>query len=953
MKKRKVLAPLFIAVNMLLGSIQPALAVMDERPVLAPWQDQTEEAMTEQTVKDNLNGDGSDQEPENAVSQEEISEEKIESEDAVELNTEGTEMSTEEEKSEETSADPGESEEEDTMQDASVEETEGECEEESEDETISLDVMDAAAERTFSDISFEIYWASAAGSDVTDYHYDDSDVEHHDLLVCTPVNNYNKTVNLRWEIILSDVEITYPAGSIKITVPATIFNNWEGGIEKVSYTDAGVECRQLSWQLPQAPGSNDQSDFNYIVDDDGNYIVTNCRDINGGKTVAFTADYSYRPTMVPGGYTDTDGNYRGNYLNRTIISTLSVDPDLDGQADYSTQDTAHVEIHTQVKPTAITKKQPASDQDANLGIYFSWQNKWGDRPSDAEDYFYVVWFVDVSRNIGTTQPFVIDMEDWPENEGVVVGMKQQPMFALYTAWSDLTRGSTPNLTGIAAAGWESRFHNIVGVSGETTKDSQALHLAMMNYDGAGRTMYSSNRYAVLVKYPVTLINNLEDGELLTLKNTLELTETWKAGADVQTKRRATGTLSIALPKNEPGYGIIKTNGMGTTAAAWTIGGAASFLIGGNSVNLVSPQYNSYLITSTARPKELPISNVDGSYTAKPYTMEVVDGDVTIGTGINGATVNGKTYNVYAQEAARNVTDLEDGDYSFTRISITLNAYDAQYSTGAKIWTKETTVSTAYDRYGSVDVWYRTAGSSEFNLYGTAVTATDGKMTFASADGSYTVAGGTRTCTIALPDSVCEFKLLHTSDFFETNLVCVPVLQINGTDHVKTRVKTDLDRGYAGVIVSNNAYLRVLDQNGTVVEGSQKDTKNQPAGRLSFYLSKLGYNTVLEKSVEGSVQDVPVDGVETRTVALTAYNSVAAPSEYKKEPYLNAYRFQKGVFYDLLPVGTSVDLDTVRIGKWVQSNITPTFSKYCKARTVDNWENSGHTMLIIEYEIEYE
>ena len=100
MKKRKVLAPLFIAVNMLLGSIQPALAVMDERPVLAPWQDQTEEAMTEQTVKDNLNGDGSDQEPENAVSQEEISEEKIESEDAVELNTEGTEMSTEEEKSE-------------------------------------------------------------------------------------------------------------------------------------------------------------------------------------------------------------------------------------------------------------------------------------------------------------------------------------------------------------------------------------------------------------------------------------------------------------------------------------------------------------------------------------------------------------------------------------------------------------------------------------------------------------------------------------------------------------------------------------------------------------------------------------------------------------------------------------------------------------------------------------
>ena len=965
MNKRRGFLSMLLALSMILSSISPAYATGDqegesevtmsevndfdrehpEEAVNTSGEDEETEKITDAATEEGGSDGQTEDTDETGKSEAEPSQEDA-SREAV--NPEEKEQSASENISEGETNGKDEEESEAQSEDSEAEEPESED---------SLDVENAAASGDFSDISFEIYWASAAGGDVTDYHYDDS-AKHHDFLVCTPANNANKTVNLRWEIVFESVEVTYPAGSIKMTVPAAVFTNWDGGTEKVSYTDEGIEQNQMSWQIPQAPESNNQSDFNYTVDENGNYIVTNCRDINGGNSVAFTANYSYRPTMVPGGYIDEAGAYQGNYLNKTITSTLSVDPDLDGTEDYTTQDTAHVEVHTQVKPTAINKHQPTSTQDANEGIYFSWQNVWGEKPADADDYFYVIWFADVSRNIGTTQPFVMDMVDLPDNGGVVVGAKQVSS-GFYANWTGVLKETKASTANIAAEGWESLFHDVVGVSGETSSDVQSRHLAMMDDDGYGRTMYNGRTYAILVKYPVSLIRNLEEGESLDLTNLFRVTETWKERAAAQTSQEAAGTLSIRdinYGYGGPGYQIRKVSYEGVGGKAWTVSGAASMLLGGNDVLLRTAgsgnANKSYDISTTAGPKSAPQVNGDGTYTAKPYTMEVTDGDVSIGAANNVNCYN--SYEKYEQESWRNVAALEDGDYAFPKLTLTLSAYDAQYSAGMNIWTKETAVSTAYDRYGDVEVWCRTAGSDALVLYGTASVAEDGKMTFTSENGSYTVTGGTRTCTFDLPEGTSEFKVRHTSAFYQTQLLCQPQLRINGTERVQARVREDLDRGYNGVIICNNASYQVLDENGSVEENSQLDTRKQPAGNLAYYLNQMTFDTILSKTVKGSVQDTPANGIQTRSVSLRASNRVLAPDEYKKSPYLDAYVLKKGVFYDLLPVGTSVNPETVRIHKSNGTDYTggPYYysSDFCTVSLVDNWEGSGQTMLVIEYEL---
>lgn len=62
-----------------------------------------------------------------------------------------------------------------------------------------------------------------------------------------------------------------------------------------------------------------------------------------------------------------------------------------------------------------TKAYPRPEQDMMSGIpnncYFTWQEAWGPKPTDADDYFYIVWVVDYGRpsNKKTTQPFDIEL----------------------------------------------------------------------------------------------------------------------------------------------------------------------------------------------------------------------------------------------------------------------------------------------------------------------------------------------------------------------------------------------------------------------------------------------------------------------------------------------------------------------------------------------------------------
>ena len=76
------------------------------------------------------------------------------------------------------------------------------------------------------------------------------------------------------------------------------------------------------------------------------------------------------------------------------------------------------EIQNKTKPVSLNlKKDNLSKAD---GVYMNWQNSWGPAPSDAKDYFYVVWYADMKRARNDTIPF--DYEVIQDNsDGELIG----------------------------------------------------------------------------------------------------------------------------------------------------------------------------------------------------------------------------------------------------------------------------------------------------------------------------------------------------------------------------------------------------------------------------------------------------------------------------------------------------------------------------------------------------
>ena len=228
-------------------------------------------------------------------------------------------------------------------------------------------------------ISFECsaYWANNS---------DKIDASH--LYFANGSFSHTASLHVAFNVMENSNDI--PEGNIQIIIPKTIFyaNN----------TD-------LASELPQYPNTSSEMFFSYKDYDSNNWaIVNNANLSNSSAGLNITINYS--------------SQYTSYGTNITFPVIFMIDTDNDGEFD--TQKS--YEMNVRVAPRSGNSYSSTRGTGTS---YTVWQNSWGSRPEDSDDYFYVLWTYSTSfycpaSDYSSMALYVID-----DCEGEVVGYGQQ------------------------------------------------------------------------------------------------------------------------------------------------------------------------------------------------------------------------------------------------------------------------------------------------------------------------------------------------------------------------------------------------------------------------------------------------------------------------------------------------------------------------------------------------
>lgn len=431
---------------------------------------------------------------------------------------------------------------------------------------------------------------------------------------------------------------------------------------------------------------------------------------------------------------------------------------------------------------------------------------------------------------------------------------------------------------------------------------------------------------VVTKHSKAEVFDNVESNWATVENEAVVTENWKSG--YTTYHRVSATAEIYWPNEGPSglRSFTKRVPNYTNTSAHTITGGQEDIIDDNkSVKLT---YNIVYSESTAPAGRATKADNELGYTAGERKYTITD-------GYNGSVLmsEGKGTNTnYSWSDPGEV--LGENDYYFTALDITLREYDSSYL--GENWMTPFE-HTDRDAYKNIAVYYRIKGDTTFSLLKSF------KPTQAVSH-------------VDLPANTVEFKVEHTSSFFTTGITVTPEMYLNASDKVKNLVGDHMDDGYS-TIVKNKSTL-IIDEDDTQTTYT---TEAGDAYPCVYELNISSTNLYTEKQC-ASKEKVVMDSItntETMAAVISAWN---------RNDSGRLRRLRSGVFYDLLPVGYSVDRNSVFIILRTITGTTEKSSKkadnydtalnstttryqkldstYYNVEFVNNYQGSGQTMMIV-------
>ena len=777
----------------------------------------------------------------------------------------------------------------------------------------------ASANRSGVNYTFSANWSTKSTGDYSHPNNDPTSIS------VTSSNNTQKTVT--WAVHLGVPQaqgVNFPKGTVKITVPNFIVENWEqnGDTKRVNVDNGGKELPHMTWQVAKAPEESTSIDFNYSDNGDGTYTLTNYKDLKGGFTFDFEQKFSFKPAFVK---VDQNGKFQKEYG-----ITLQIDADSDGQNEVEETKNLSLQLQNKLNPGKV--KLSVARKDNAKGAYLTWQNSWGPRPADddGKTYFYVIWFADYRRGAGTSLPFSAKVTD-TGSDGEVVGTGY---FTFHDNSFQYHLNTTyPSLANIKDSRTYRQYQGgeLKGLTGITYPRSLGDHLLLQD-------MQPCLSQAILKRYPLSLLQGKSAEDLrkngIELSNSVQVDEIADNGQQDQVTAQAKETVYFYLGEGSFGKYNVKS-------AETSLPMARTYLLDGETIRLAGDwdtrDHSWHTSSVTRRPDTAKGQDWDMKITqSSPYYIEGKENDLT------KFTLN----ELFEQNKMK---QLGDADYFYRDFWVTWTEYDA-----AKTHFGEDTGNPIrdYASYQPVEVWVRKKGHSAFEKYAEVKRGQNGAYIATDTKGQRlaTSRGVFRTFW-ALPSDVAEIEYRHKNgkNTFQTDMTTYENVVLRPTTAVQALLKASKAAG-------NNSMVTAVAKRtvGTMTD----NTKGQPLAVTAYTLQDLSVSSSVF-STEGKFTDDPEESKQKRRIFDSNYNGAYSifwdiTGGGKSDIELvKRFAFNKGTFYDLLPKDTYVDPKTTELKlNWYYSdgkgNVIP--KKNYSVSFVDDYEHSGRTMMIVNYTI---
>ena len=674
-----------------------------------------------------------------------------------------------------------------------------------------------------------------------------------------------------------------------------------------NWDDQDAGTNNLSAQIPAFPRVQSGMWFSYI-DKGDHYEIVNNQPISGGAGVDLTVAYSIAPYLVPGGAVDRNGDYVPGYdfyqADIPIRFEMGGEYEVDsanGTISYMSSD---VEKTTDLSLEVHTKAEPYISKSVS-NVYYEWQSSWGPKPADADDYFYISWSVlTYAQNVSTYYTYRVSEDTL--HDGTVVA------------------------------------NDVLNVGSQATNDY---------YFGSGNWRYI---YPV-IKYEKSLLENPPSTGVI-LENQAKIELTTRAGYTIETIAKGTHTMyEWKYTKGE----FDKTN---TNGGVYQLNGGQDKLLDDQSLDLT------WELHYDGNSADTPILWDDE---AQSYHRD--QRVISIADGVNSDLFlsSGEPSSKYAWEPTTGNYVLSDDDYRINRIRIYTREYDGSLINDE--WGGPT-LRSDYQNWKDIDVYVRHAGSNDLVFY----KSVRPWATYCYGVGTTGAHGYT---DVTLPADAVGYEVRYPTSYFSTYMQVYMYATIFPTTKVKSLVASDVaknvyteikNRGYCNIWTSGDPYTdpdpkSVMFYPNTWTKDNHTGTNVffhvtdwtggfNGANKEIYELTKTNASIYVRKSAsdQGNVVFDVERGFQENPMVIYGWNYASNFTAY----------MQRGVFYDLLPLGATVNEETIFGIPFVYNGTSASYSAnnyntesassgklakaYYSVEFIENWEGSGRTMMRISF-----
>lgn len=492
-------------------------------------------------------------------------------------------------------------------------------------------------------------------------------------------------------------------GALRFELPLHILKDRDG-----NWADT-FECPYL---LKSEVQEGDDIDFVYEIDEENNKVI-----ISNYKKTTTNAGY------IEVGYSTTKStlDYKDMEPSDKMTASIQV-KGTNGTSDEKTAtgDPVYIDTHATI---AWTQKMP------NPSYYSEWQSGWGDEPTNAEQYYYLVWKIRSSVN-KITSPYTFQLDDtFTDLSGDVVGYK-------FSGQSTFTKKNTSENN---------------------------------RWDG---TRYDY----VLTRYSKTQADEkLETDKNYTLSNKIKATVTATDGKDSSTTADASQTWTYKIQeKNDPGYKI-------PTAGLYL----EKYGIYGQDSRVDSSQdISDYTLEELVRKTEESIDPLKFSMSMTgypyPYTLEKGEEPGTEADALAGHYGKKKvSYKLVDDTLSLEGTSLNDEDYDILGIQWSARMRTAIYNEDKKSFTE--TAIPNYKEEDKVTIEVRTDAKGETDAWKTAAVYSMKTGSYESTESTWVTDSSGENLTFAA--GVKGVRLSCENAYYNTSLNMKLSVSLKGTANV--------------------------------------------------------------------------------------------------------------------------------------------------------------------------